>query len=314
MHIFRWLMKHPIIILAVYFLCMAAILFSMTRGGSSDKSPELAETVKSETTDVDVTDEPAIEPSTLTSALVNGEPAKEVTAETEQTSTTEGEKSGENTESKATETAASTDTNENKESEEETIATETKTEKPSESTETAANSVESEEGSAASYFKAHGVDPSLNTPVTIASVTEEKQEQTTSEAADNQEEKASTSESTEADTAAVVENDTQFSEMSADEMLLMAREAYWNNGLEESAQIYQQLISANPDAIDYKGELGNVYWRQGFPKKAAELYAEISLPMIEQGNQDRVANMVGFIGLFYPEKATEIHNKLQAGK
>ena len=97
-------------------------------------------------------------------------------------------------------------------------------------------------------------------------------------------------------------------------MLLMAREAYWNNGLEESAQIYQQLISANPDAIDYKGELGNVYWRQGFPKKAAELYAEISLPMIEQGNQDRVANMVGFIGLFYPEKATEIHNKLQAGK
>ena len=93
MHIFRWLMKHPIIILAVYFLCMAAILFSMTRGGSSDKSPELAETVKSEVTDVDVTDAPAIEPSTLTSALVNGEPAKEVTAESEQTSTTEGEKS-----------------------------------------------------------------------------------------------------------------------------------------------------------------------------------------------------------------------------
>ena len=242
----------------------------------------------------------------------------------------------ENTEAEVTET--STETNENKESEEETVATETvkseatdvdvtdaeqtsttEAEKSgknteSEATETAANSVESEEGSATSYFKAHGVDPSLNTPVTIASVTEEKQEQPTTETADNQEEKASTSESTEADTAAVVENDTQFSEMNADEMLLMAREAYWNNGLEESAQIYQQLISANPDAIDYKGELGNVYWRQGFPKKAAELYAEISLPMIEQGNQDRVANMVGFIGLFYPEKATEIHNKLQAGK
>ena len=101
---------------------------------------------------------------------------------------------------------------------------------------------------------------------------------------------------------------------STEQMLLMAREAYWNNGLEEASQIYTQLIELEPTVIEYRGELGNVYWRQGFPKKAAKLYAEISLPMIEQGNQDRVANMVGFIGLFYPEKATEIHNKLQAGK
>ena len=101
--------------------------------------------------------------------------------------------------------------------------------------------------------------------------------------------------------------------MSAEELLLMAREAYWNNGLEESAEIYQQLIESNPDVLDYKGELGNVYWRQGYPKKAAALYAEISLPMIEEGNADKVANMVGFIGLFFPEKATEIHNALQSG-
>ena len=109
-------------------------------------------------------------------------------------------------------------------------------------------------------------------------------------------------------------SEEQFSESSTDELLLMAREAYWNNGLDESAEIYQQLIALNPEVVDYKGELGNVYWRQGFPKKAAELYAEISLPMIEQGNSERVANMVGFIGLFFPEKATEIHNVLQAGK
>ena len=106
----------------------------------------------------------------------------------------------------------------------------------------------------------------------------------------------------------------QYSEADADELLLMAREAYWNNGLEESAQIYQKLVEMSPEIIDYKGELGNVYWRQGFPEKAAELYAEISVPMIEEGNTAKVANMVGFIGLYFPEKATEIHNLLQAKK
>lgn len=112
----------------------------------------------------------------------------------------------------------------------------------------------------------------------------------------------------------VADSTAQFDEANTDELLLMAREAYWNNGLEESAELYQQLIKANPDVIDYKGELGNVYWRQGMPEKAAALYAEISMPMIEAGNTARVANMVGFIGLFFPEKATEIHNKLQAVK
>ncbi len=104
---------------------------------------------------------------------------------------------------------------------------------------------------------------------------------------------------------------------SADEMLLMAREAYWNNGLEEAAEIYIELIKKQPQKIEYKGELGNVYWRLGYPKKAAELYSEIALPMIEAGHATRVSNMVGFVGLFYPDRAAVIHQKLmslQGGK
>ncbi len=216
MYIFRWLMKHPIIILALYFLSIAAILYSMTGGGSSD-TVDAAKVEKVDTAEVDLSEAPAIEPSTLTSALVTADTSEETT-------NTEVNQLVETTEA--------------------------------------------------------GVEPTA--------VTDETQ-------------------STE-------ELSAQFSEMNADELLLMAREAYWNNGLDESAQIYQQLIELNPDVVDYKGELGNVYWRQGFPKKAAELYAEISLPMIEDGNADRVANMVGFIGLFFPEKATEIHNVLQATK
>jgi hypothetical protein len=102
------------------------------------------------------------------------------------------------------------------------------------------------------------------------------------------------------------------SEKSTEDLLLMARESYWNNGLDEAAEIYQQLIQREPTVVEHKGELGNVYWKQGFPEKSADLYAEIALPMIKNGHADRVANMVGFIKLFHPEKAAEISKTLQA--
>ncbi len=101
---------------------------------------------------------------------------------------------------------------------------------------------------------------------------------------------------------------------STDDLLLMAREAYWNNGLDEAAAIYKQLIQNEPTVVEYKGELGNVYWKQGFPEKSAALYAEIALPMIKKGHADRVSNMVGFIELFHPEKAAEIKKILQGLK
>jgi len=101
------------------------------------------------------------------------------------------------------------------------------------------------------------------------------------------------------------------SSLSTEEMLIMAREAYWNNGLDEAAVIYQQLIKIEPKVVAHRGELGNVYWRQGYPKKAAELYSEIAIPMIESGNAERVANMVGFIGLFYPDRASVIQDRLE---
>ncbi len=104
---------------------------------------------------------------------------------------------------------------------------------------------------------------------------------------------------------------TGLNEQSNDTLLLMAREAYWNNGLDEAVSIYQQLIAREPHVVAYKGELGNVYWKQGFPEKSATLYAEIAIPMIENGKADRVENMVGFIEQFYPDKAAEIRNRLQ---
>jgi len=93
-------------------------------------------------------------------------------------------------------------------------------------------------------------------------------------------------------TSAVKEDD--FSDKSSDDLLMMAREAYWDNGLDKAASLYSELITREPNVIEHKGELGNVLWRQGYPKKAAELYADIAEPMIAKGNGERVSNMVGF--------------------
>ncbi len=100
-------------------------------------------------------------------------------------------------------------------------------------------------------------------------------------------------------------------QLDSDGMLQMAREAYWNNGLDEAAQIYLQLIKKEPKVIEHKGELGNVYWRQGYPKKAAELYSEIAIPLIDAGSSDRVVNMIGFIELFYPDRVSVIVDRLE---
>ncbi len=104
---------------------------------------------------------------------------------------------------------------------------------------------------------------------------------------------------------------TDLGQATTEEMLLMAREAYWNNGLDEAAQIYKTLIKNEPNVLEYQGELGNVYWRQGYPKKAAEIYSEIAIPMMEESGVERVSNMIGFIGLFYPDRAAIISERIQ---
>ena len=146
----------------------------------------------------------------------------------------------------------------------------------------------------------------------VAEVTTETAVETVTDAATGttQAETQEVAESTETvDTeSAAVEN--EFSGKSSDDLLMMAREAYWDNDLDKAATLYSELITREPAVFEHKGELGNLFWRQGYPKKAAELYAEIAKPMIEGGNGERVSNMVGFIGLFFPEKAASIRTLL----
>ena len=134
--------------------------------------------------------------------------------------------------------------------------------------------------------------------------------ETTAEVVEAKVEEAAVEAAATTETSEVVALADGLSEKSSEDLLMMAREAYWNNGLDEAAELYTALIEREPTVIEHKGELGNVFWRQGFPKKAAELYADIAEPMIEKGNGERVSNMVGFIGLFFPERAATIRKLL----
>lgn len=96
------------------------------------------------------------------------------------------------------------------------------------------------------------------------------------------------------------------------ELLRYARMAFSQKAMGQSVAIYQHLIKQQPNVLEYKGELGNVFYHQNKPKEAAALYADIALPLIKQGKGAQVSNMLGFIGAFYPEKATAISKHLMA--
>ncbi len=98
------------------------------------------------------------------------------------------------------------------------------------------------------------------------------------------------------------------------ELLQQARLAYQNGDLNGSVAAYQQLIKAVPNSIEYKGELGNVYYHQNKQKESATIYAEISIALIDQGKSGQVGNMLGFIEAFYPDKAAEISQYMAAHK
>ncbi len=94
-------------------------------------------------------------------------------------------------------------------------------------------------------------------------------------------------------------------------LLRLARKAYWAGNYDISISYYQKLIKIQPDNIDNKGELANVYWKKGQPQKAAELYADIAMPLIALGKINQVKTMNIFIQQFLPERAQEITEKLK---
>lgn len=92
---------------------------------------------------------------------------------------------------------------------------------------------------------------------------------------------------------------------SAEDLLLAAREAYWSGEYDRSVSLYQSLLKKD-NQPDYKGELANVYWKQGKSTEAVTLYAEIAPWLAEQGRMAELQSIKVYADVVDPTKAAEI--------
>ncbi|MFN3785659.1 MAG: hypothetical protein ACK4RS_02350 [Thiothrix sp.] len=96
----------------------------------------------------------------------------------------------------------------------------------------------------------------------------------------------------------------------ATDLLRAAREAYWSNELESAAELYSKLIQQAPD-INHKGELANVYWKQGKAKEAAALFAEVAPQLAAQGRTTEAFNMKRYVDVVDPELGKKIGDAMK---
>jgi hypothetical protein len=90
------------------------------------------------------------------------------------------------------------------------------------------------------------------------------------------------------------------------DLLRAAREAYWSNEFDNSIGFYTSLLKQVPDSIQYKGELANVYWKQGDSANASRLYTDIAPLLAAQGRSTEALNMKLYVDAVNPELAKTI--------
>lgn len=77
--------------------------------------------------------------------------------------------------------------------------------------------------------------------------------------------------------------------------LLAARRLFWNGKVQESEELYLDLINKDNNDPDIFGELGNVYYTQGKWKQAGEAYYEAALRLLAQNRDERTVGRVNYM-------------------
>ena len=90
------------------------------------------------------------------------------------------------------------------------------------------------------------------------------------------------------------------------DLLRAAREAYWGNEFDNAAGFYTSLLKQSPDSLQYKGELANVFWKQGNSQQAAALFAELAPQLQAQGRSTEANNMRLYVEMVDPALAKTI--------
>lgn len=340
MHIFRWLMSHPII--TAWVLAALAILLNLNMGPKGTQHEvnhqDAVHTASTATSDKSAS-EHAVTATTNTDS--RGEVQTQASENTADMADTDEHQATKNQEQHSQETQTAQNSTQSSPAEE---ATQTSTE-----TADSANRADNNTSSEVAGNEEHKPTPEAEQENPVTPAAEEKKttkENMTAAVATSAKETANAkaeeagevsadekvatgagsadkvtvatstqaSSPSNAQTHAVApassETGIDYNSMETVQLLQLAREAFWQNNKDKSAEIYKILIARSPDNVEYKGELANVYWHQNKQKESAALYAEIAIPMLKKGHSTEVANMLGFIGVFFPEKARKIHQMM----
>lgn len=306
MYIFRWLMTHPII--TTWLLTAIVILLTIGGGGKDEHGEEHAQADGDHAVKTAEAVN-AVEPEKVEEA------AQSVAADTQEQEHTSAAPATAAVAVTATAVAAAAATTEEAKPTEDTAQTVSSTEalQPAEPVAAAAEQTAEAKVVEGEFPEPQQAEASQAAAPVDAQVVEVKLDEPAKAEAQQQVEAAQQAAPEAKATAQEPTAPAAMDSMSSEDLLVMAREAFWQDDKEKSASIYQMLIKRDPASLIYKGELGNVYWHQNKQEESAALYADIAVPMLKAGQTNEVANMLGFIGAFYPEKAREIH-QIMSGK
>ncbi len=100
----------------------------------------------------------------------------------------------------------------------------------------------------------------------------------------------------------------------AESLLLSARKAFWSRDFDRAIAFYQRLIEQNPDNPDYLGELGNIYYNLNRFDRAAELFQQAGLLLVQQGDLARARQLLPELAALDPERGRQLQQALESAK
>ena len=77
-----------------------------------------------------------------------------------------------------------------------------------------------------------------------------------------------------------------------DNILRLARKAYWDKNYSESIRLYQRLIEQDDKNADYFGELGNIYYSLNDDQNASRAFYQAAMILIEQNKPQDAARLL----------------------
>lgn len=98
------------------------------------------------------------------------------------------------------------------------------------------------------------------------------------------------------------------------QLLVQAREAYWQHDIRKSIADYQKLIHQAPDRPGIYGELGNVYYMTGQYPAAGKAFTAAANALIHLHCDAEVYSLLPLIGSLNREAAATIAHNLALQK